>query len=309
MSPPDYSGLPYEVITEVNENDIVCGRKGLALKHSGNMSYRKIVALNKEGYATCLKNEKLRISKSIVAAMREVGGRFLERLDGGTSMTIDEKDEDGNPAAYRDIGDRRAVEKTSQALREGQPKIRRMLAEKQGKMAAAATTQASSSVAASLPSQAPHSLAAAARYQEPATAASMAASSMSHAASARPFADFSTESLIRAALANSLSNSLSYSQYNPLFAPPPPPQPQERLPVQQQERAQEERPTEEEGVGSNEEGSRSNKERRHSQVTPPPQAQAPPQAPQASLPAMPNYMQSLDADLLLIALLRRANGR
>ena len=78
------------------------------------MSYRKIVALNKEGYATCLKNEKLRISKSIVAAMREVGGRFLERLDGGTSMTIDEKDEDGNPAAYRDIGDRRAVEKTSQ---------------------------------------------------------------------------------------------------------------------------------------------------------------------------------------------------
>ena len=50
MSPPDYSGLPYEVITEVNENDIVCGRKGLALKHSGNISYRKIVALNKEGY-------------------------------------------------------------------------------------------------------------------------------------------------------------------------------------------------------------------------------------------------------------------
>jgi hypothetical protein len=119
----------------------------------------------------------------------------------------------------------------------------------------------------------------------------------------------SQQKVYRAALANSLSNSLSYSQYNPLFAPPPPPQPQERLPVQQQERAQEERPTEEEGVGSNEEGSRSNKERRHSQVTPPPQAQAPPQAPQASLPAMPNYMQSLDADLLLIALLRRANGR
>jgi len=311
MSPPDYSGLPYEVITEVNENDIICGRKGLALKHTGNMSYRKIVALNKEGYATCLKNEKLRISKSIVAAMREVGGRFLERLDGGTSMTIDEKDEDGNPVAYRDIGDRRAVEKTSQALREGQPRIRRMLAEKQGKMAAAAATQASSSVSASLPSQAVSSLAAAARYQQPAAAASMAASNMSHAASAstasRPFSDFSTEALLRAALANSLSNSLSYSQYNPLFAPPPPPQPQERLPVQPQERAQEERPAEEEGGGSNKEGARS-KERRHSQVTPPP-PRAPPQAPQAQLPAMPNYMQSLDADLLLIALLRRANGR
>jgi len=313
MSPPDYSGLPYEVITEVNENDIICGRKGLALKHTGNMSYRKIVALNKEGYATCLKNEKLRISKSIVAAMREVGGRFLERLDGGTSMTIDEKDEDGNPVAYRDIGDRRAVEKTSQALREGQPRIRRMLAEKQGKMAAAAAaTQASSSVAASLPSQAVSSLAAAARHQQPAAsaAASMAASSMSHAASAstasRPFSDLSTEALLRAALANSLN----YSQYNPLFAPPQQPQPQERLPLQHRgERAQEERPAEEEEGGSNKEGARS-KERRHSQVTPPPQQQAPSQAPQAQLPAaMPNYMQSLDADLLLIALLRRANGR
>merc|ERR1712127_595642 len=115
----------------VNENDIVCGRKGLALKHSGNMSYRKIVALNKEGYATCLKNEKLRISKSIVAAMREVGGRFLEREDGKTSYSLDEKDGDGHPVAYRDIGDKRAIEKTSQALREGQPKLLKKLAQEQ----------------------------------------------------------------------------------------------------------------------------------------------------------------------------------
>lgn len=302
MSPPDYKGLPYEVITEVNENDIVCGRKGLALKHSGNMSYRKIVAMNKEGYATCLKNEKLRISKSIVAAMREVGGRFLERLDGGTSMTIDEKDEEGNPVAYRDIGARRAVEKTSQALREGQPRIRRMLAEKQGKMAAAAAQ--ASSVAASLPSQA-----SAARYQEPAAAASMTASSMSHTnlASTRPFEDFSTESLLRAALANSLLRTNVYNNPFALPLPPPPQQPQERSLLQLEERAQEERPVGEGegGSRSDEEGSRS-KERRHSQVTPPPQPQAPP--PQAQLPAMPNYMQSLDADLLLIAMLRRANG-
>merc|ERR1712151_593059 len=105
-----------------------------------------------------------------------------------------------------------------------------------------------------------------------------------------------------------MGNSLSYSQYNPLFAPPQQPQPpQERSLLQQRgERAQEERPAEgEEGGGSNAEGARS-KERRHSQVTPTPEQQAPPQAPQAQLPAMPNYMQSLDADLLLIALLRRA---
>merc|ERR1712087_258487 len=83
-----------ERITEINENDIICGRKGVALKHPGNLAYRKIVGLNKELYDTCLKNEKLRISKSIVSAMREVGGgRFLEREDGKTSMSLDEQDE------------------------------------------------------------------------------------------------------------------------------------------------------------------------------------------------------------------------
>ena len=71
-----------EIITQVTANDIICGRKGVALKHPGNLAYRKIVGMNKEAYATCLKNEKLRISQSIVAAMREIGGRFIERIDG-----------------------------------------------------------------------------------------------------------------------------------------------------------------------------------------------------------------------------------
>lgn len=124
-----------ERITTINDNDIVCGRKGVALKHPGNLAYRKIVGLNKALYATCVKNEKLRISKSIVAAMREVGGRFLEREDGKTSASLNEKDEDGNPVAYTDIGDKRAVEKTSQALREGQPKLLKRLAQEQVKNA------------------------------------------------------------------------------------------------------------------------------------------------------------------------------
>lgn len=115
----------------VNDNDIICGRGGLALKHPGNMAYRKIVSLNKELYATCLKTEKLRISKSIVAAIREINGRFLEREDGKTSQTLGEKDENGNPVTWSDITDKRAVEKTSQALREGQPKLLKKLAARQ----------------------------------------------------------------------------------------------------------------------------------------------------------------------------------
>ena len=116
------------MITKINNNDIICGRRGVALRHPGNIAYRKIVNMNKELYAICLKNEKLNVSKSVVAAMRDIGGRFLEREDGKTSNDLDEYDEDGKPIIWRDIGDKRAIEKTSQALREGQPKLLKKLA-------------------------------------------------------------------------------------------------------------------------------------------------------------------------------------
>jgi hypothetical protein len=57
----------------------------------------------------------LKISRSIVAAIREQKGRFLER--------------DGNKGTWFDIGDKKAIEKTSQALREGQPKLRQKMVE------------------------------------------------------------------------------------------------------------------------------------------------------------------------------------
>lgn len=74
----------------------------------------------------------MKISKSIVAAIREIQGRFLEREDGKTSSSLDERDERGNPVTWKDIGDKRAIEKTSQALREGQPKLLKKLAAIQG---------------------------------------------------------------------------------------------------------------------------------------------------------------------------------
>lgn len=123
-------------VTKVNENDIICGRSGLSLKQPGNMAYRKMVGMNKELYATCPKTEKLVISKSIVAAIRGTKVRFLEREDGKTGQTksLNEKDEHGNPVTWKDIGDKRAVEKTSQALREGQPKLLRKLSQQQDKV-------------------------------------------------------------------------------------------------------------------------------------------------------------------------------
>jgi len=119
-------------ITLIKDVDIICGRRGLGVKHPGNQSYRKIVCLNKQHYATAAKTDKLRISKSIVAAIREIGGRFLEREDGKISSCLKEKDEHGHPVTWRDIGDKRSTEKTSQALRGGQPKLLTKLAQNQG---------------------------------------------------------------------------------------------------------------------------------------------------------------------------------
>ena len=121
-----------ERITNINDSDVICGRGSLALKHPGNLAYRKLVKQNKELYATCIKCEKVRISKSIVAIMRETGCRFLEREDGTKLISsLDEMDGDGNPVAYRDLDDKKVIEKTSQALREGQPKLLSRLAQKQ----------------------------------------------------------------------------------------------------------------------------------------------------------------------------------
>lgn len=105
-------------ITDPRDTDVLCGRGGAALRHPGNQTYRRLVNLNKGLYITCLKTEKLKISRSIVAAIREQNGRFLEK--------------DASKGSWFDIGDKKAIEKTSQALREGQPKLRQKIVEMGG---------------------------------------------------------------------------------------------------------------------------------------------------------------------------------
>lgn len=105
-------------ITDPRDTDVLCGRGGAALRHPGNQTYRRLVNLNKGLYITCLKTEKLKISRSIVAAIREQNGRFLEK--------------DAAKGSWFDIGDKKAIEKTSQALREGQPKLRQKIVEMGG---------------------------------------------------------------------------------------------------------------------------------------------------------------------------------
>jgi len=102
-------------ITSPTDLDVINGRGQGIQRHPGNMKYRTLVYLNKGLYAKCPRPDKSKISKGIVAAIRQVGGRFLE---------FDEAS-----GVYNDIGDKKAYEKTSQALREGQSKTRKQIDE------------------------------------------------------------------------------------------------------------------------------------------------------------------------------------
>lgn len=76
-------------------------------KHPGNIIFRKVVEANKEKYRTSLVDHKALLSKSIVLAMRSQSppGRFLTRPQSGNEWV--------------EVGDAKALQKTSQALREG----------------------------------------------------------------------------------------------------------------------------------------------------------------------------------------------
>ena len=88
--------------------DVLCGRGGAVKKTPGNQAYTQLVNKNKVRYINSAKSEKLLVSRSIVNAIYQQNGRFLDRDTTGWYI----------------VSDKKALEKTSQALREGQPKLR-----------------------------------------------------------------------------------------------------------------------------------------------------------------------------------------
>ena len=89
-------------------NDVLCGRGGATNGHEGNKTFRALVASHQEAYLRAPKREKRLIARDVVEIIRSRGGAFLKRTDAG-----------GKGRGLADIGDKKATEKTSQALREG----------------------------------------------------------------------------------------------------------------------------------------------------------------------------------------------
>jgi len=98
-------------IDHPRENDVLCGRGGGTNNHVGNIKYRHLVASIKVEYFQSRKKQKVEISKGIVAIVHQLEppGRFLSKAVRGGWTEIDTK---------------KAVAKTSQALREDAPRLR-----------------------------------------------------------------------------------------------------------------------------------------------------------------------------------------
>lgn len=104
-------GLPPNAVDEegnimVTDHDILCGRGGLTNHHKGNKRFRDIVALHRPDYVRAPKIQKPSVARVIVRAIRNgpPAGRFLKKNE--------------KTGKWEDIGDKKAAEKTSQALRE-----------------------------------------------------------------------------------------------------------------------------------------------------------------------------------------------
>mmetsp|Transcript_53233 Transcript_53233/g.79521 ORF Transcript_53233/g.79521 Transcript_53233/m.79521 type:complete len:845 (+) Transcript_53233:97-2631(+) len=114
--PGDY---PLTDIEKPHAHDVLCGRGGGTNNHIGNNHWRTLVNANKRLYISLPKRQKMLVAQSIVRAVRcqVPPGRFLQK-DAGSNT-------------WCDIGDQKAQDKTSQALREGAPDLRNSMKEEQ----------------------------------------------------------------------------------------------------------------------------------------------------------------------------------
>jgi len=92
-------------------DDVLCGRGGKGGKkfdHFGNKTFRSLVSMNKEYYALCDNQEKKDIAKDIINTIKSFNppGRFLEY----NKISCE----------WEEIDERKALKKTTQALRENQ---------------------------------------------------------------------------------------------------------------------------------------------------------------------------------------------
>eukprot|EP00934_Nitzschia_sp_Nitz4_P006310 Nitzschia sp. Nitz4//scaffold17_size182527//137924//140248//NITZ4_001875-RA/size182527-snap-gene-0.283-mRNA-1//1//CDS//3329539403//6300//frame0 len=108
-----YANWPLRGIKEPHDNDVMYGRGGGTNHHPGNKRYRKMVEDRKLEYVNSKRLDKPLVALEIIRVWRA-------QLPPGRFLKLDEK-----TGLWHDVGDKKAREKTSQALREKAPLLRK----------------------------------------------------------------------------------------------------------------------------------------------------------------------------------------
>lgn len=101
-----------EPIEHPHRHDVLSGRGNFVNHHPGNEYFRNLVKMHKVSYVATPKSQKPKFSRMIYEAIRaqDPPGRFLKQ--------------DETTKLWYEISDKKAVDKTRQALREGAPEIK-----------------------------------------------------------------------------------------------------------------------------------------------------------------------------------------
>jgi hypothetical protein len=100
-----------EGIKTPHDHDVLSGRGNFVNYHPGNEHFRSLVRKHKVEYVKCPKPQKGKFSKLIYEEVKDRNppGRFLKQ--------------DASSKLWYDIGEKKALDKTRQALREGAPEL------------------------------------------------------------------------------------------------------------------------------------------------------------------------------------------
>jgi hypothetical protein len=98
-------------IINPHDHDVLSGRGNFVNYHAGNEHFRGLVRKHKVAYVQCPKPQKGEFSRMIVEEVKSLNppGRFLKQ-DMATKL-------------WYDVGEKKSLDKTRQALREGAPEI------------------------------------------------------------------------------------------------------------------------------------------------------------------------------------------
>ena len=114
-SPSTIEPQPLMGVAKIHNHDVLSGRGGNINVHAGNKYFRSLVATLKTEYVATPKPSKPMFAKLVVKQIRGLNppGRFLKK--------------DSSSGLWNDVGEKKALDKTRQALREGAPEIEKEL--------------------------------------------------------------------------------------------------------------------------------------------------------------------------------------